>query len=302
MKIITAGSLGNVGKPLVETLVAAGHDVTVITSNPDKRGEIEIAGATAAIGSVSDKEFLTKTFTGADAVYTMTPSSMGPGDLVENVANAGKAYAQAIKAAGVKRVVMLSSIGADAAEGTGPIKGVNRVEQTFQQLSGVNVTILRAGFFYYNFLRDIPMIKNNNILGNNYGGDIKLPLTHPHDIAAAASSELQSPGNGIEVKYIVSAIATGNEIARVLGTAIGKPELPWIEFSDEQLKQGMQSAGLPAAMIDLITELGQGVRAGIITRHFFTTGGGQVNGRISPEQFAEAFKAAYFNSPAAEPR
>jgi uncharacterized protein YbjT (DUF2867 family) len=273
-------------------LIEAGHTVTVITSNPDRRSAIEALGAAAAVGSVGDPGFLTRSFEAADAVYAMTPPAMGGQHIIENIARAGQAYAQAIKAAGVQRVVMLSSIGAHASEGTGPVKGVNRVEKTFQQLSGVNITILRAGFFYYNFFRDIPMIRNMNIMGNNYNGDNKLALAHPEDIAAALAGELQSKGNGIDVKYIVSEIATGNEIAAVLGQAIGKPELPWVNFPDDQFNQGMLSAGLPSELAELLTELGQGIRTGIITEDFFATGA-KVTGQRKLEQFAEEFRARY---------
>jgi uncharacterized protein YbjT (DUF2867 family) len=292
MKIITAGSLGNVSKPLVKILTEAGHEVTVITSSPDRRGAIEALHATAAVGSISDAGFLARAFEGADAIYTMTPPAMGGQHIIENIARAGQAYAQAIRAAGVQRVVMLSSIGAHAAEGTGPVKGVNQVEKTFQQLSGVNVTILRAGFFYYNFFRDIPMIRNMNIMGNNYNGDIKLALAHPEDIAAAIASGLQSKGNGIDMKYIVSDVSTGNEIAAALGQAIGKPQLPWVNFPDDQFKQAMLSAGLPSELAELLTEIGQGIRGGIITEDFFATGA-NVTGQVKLEQFAEEFKAGY---------
>lgn len=292
MKITTTGSLGNVSKPLVKLLISAGHEVTVISSSPDRQETIKALGAAAAIGSVSDADFLSQAFKGADAVYAMTPPAMGGQHIIENIANAGQAYAQAIKEARVKRVVMLSSIGADAPEGTGPVKGVNRVEQIFQQLSDVNVTILRAGNFYYNFFRDIPMIKNAHIIGNNYGGDVKLALAHPEDIAAAIAEELQHKGNGINIKYVVSDISTGNEIATVLGQAIGEPALSWVLFPDEQLKQGMLSAGLPSELAELLTEMGQAVREGIITKHFFATGA-KVTGQVKLEQFADEFKNRY---------
>lgn len=148
MNITTAGSLGNVSRPLVKLLIAAGHEVTVITSNPDRQGAIGALGARAAVGSVSDAHFLKRAFEGADAVYTMTPPAMGREHIIENIANVGLAYTEAIQAAGVKRVVMLSSIGAHLPEGTGPVKAVYRVEQHLQQLPGVNLTILRAGLFY----------------------------------------------------------------------------------------------------------------------------------------------------------
>ncbi|MBO2012152.1 NAD(P)H-binding protein [Hymenobacter negativus] len=292
MKITTAGSLGNVAKPLVEKLLAAGHEVTVITSKADHQGEIEALGAVAAVGSISDAGFLTQAFSGADAVYAMLPPAMGTTNLIQNIAAAGQAYAQAIEAAGVPRVVLLSSVGADAPTGTGPVQGVHQVEQAFQQLTGVNVTVLRSGFFYVNFLRDIPLIKSNNLFGNNYGGEARLALTHPQDVAAAAAAELQKAGNEYEVKYIVGAVSTGNELAALFGAAIGKPDLSWTMIPDEQLQQGMLGAGMPAELVGLITEMGQGVRAGLITQDFFAHGA-EVTGTIKLEQFAEEFKARY---------
>ena len=295
MKITTTGSLGNVAKPLVKKLIAAGHQVTVITTKDERKAEIEALGASAAVGSISDPEFLANAFKGADAVYTMMPPAMGTTNLIQNIADAGQAYVQAIKAAGVNRVVLLSSVGADAAEGTGPVQGVHRVEQLFGQLSSVNVTALRSGFFFVNFFRDIPLIKSRNLFGNNYSGDDQLAFTHPEDLATAIADELQAKGNGYEVKYIVSDVSTGNKVAALFGQAIGKPELTWTNIPDEQLRQGMLSAGMPAELAGLITEMGQGVKAGIITKGFFATGG-HVTGQTKLQQFVQEFKERYERS------
>lgn len=294
MKITTTGSLGNVAKPLVKKLIAAGHDVTVITTREDRKPEIEALGARAAVGSISDVAFLIEAFRAADAVYTMMPPAMGATNMIRNIEDAGRAYAKAIKATGVSRVVMLSSTGADAPEGTGPVQGVHRVESILQTLQGVNVTVLRSGFFYVNFLRDIPSIKGRNIFGNNYPGTIPLALTHPEDLSDAIAEALQTEGNGFEIKYIVSDVSTGDKIAAVFGEAIGK-ELSWTNIPDEQLREGMLSAGMPPELVGLITEMGQGVRAGIITKDFFDKGA-EVSGQIKLEQFAGEFKAAYLQA------
>ncbi|HSC40572.1 MAG TPA: NAD(P)H-binding protein, partial [Chitinophagaceae bacterium] len=133
MKIIVTGSLGHIGKPLTAALVQKGHAVTVISSKPEKQEAIEALGATAAIGSMEDADFLTASFTGADAVYTMVPPTnyLNPDlDLMAYCSKIADNYAQAIQQSGVKRVVHLSSIGAHLEKGTGLILAHHAVEVT----------------------------------------------------------------------------------------------------------------------------------------------------------------------------
>jgi uncharacterized protein YbjT (DUF2867 family) len=70
MKYVITGAAGNISKPLTEKLLNAGHEVTVISRSSENIRSLTEQGAKAAIGSVEDVEFLKKTFSGADAVYT----------------------------------------------------------------------------------------------------------------------------------------------------------------------------------------------------------------------------------------
>ena len=72
------------------------------------------------------------------------------------------------------------------------------------------------------------MIKGANIIGGNYGdANAKMILVHPKDIAAAAAEALQDLNfTGHSVRYVVSDERTTGEVAKVLGTAIGKPDVP----------------------------------------------------------------------------
>lgn len=288
MKVIISGSLGNTGKPLTAKLVAAGNDVTVISSSADRKAAIEALGAKAAIGSVADAAFLQEVFTGADAVFAMTPPNMGGSNVIANTAAAGKAFAAAITAAGVRRVVMLSSIGADLPGGNGPIAGVHAVEQLYHALEGVAVTFLRAGYFYLNFYNDVPLIKGMGIMGANFPANTVLPLVHPSDIAVAAAEELQKAGSGKNVRYVVSDVCTPAAVAQALGDAVGKSELPWVEFTDEQSLQGMQQAGVPEEIAALYTEMGGGLRNGSIQADF-EKNGSPVTGATKLADFAKTF-------------
>jgi len=294
MKIIITGSLGNVAKPLAQQLIAEGHDIKIISSNESKKNEIEALGAKAAIGSITDLDFLVKTFEGADAAFLMTPPNMSGINIVENTINAGKNYAEAIEKTGVKRIVMLSSIGVESPVENGPIKGLHFIEKFYNDLENTSVTFLRAGYFYLNFFNDIPLIKNAGIIGANFPETATIPLVHPIDIAKAAAKELVQNSEGKNVKYIVSDVRPASDFAKVFGTAIGKPELPWVEFKDEDSLNGMLQAGVPKEMAELYTEMGLGIRTGIVQKDFIEHGS-VVNGEVKLEEFAKEF-ADKFNA------
>ncbi len=291
MKIIVSGSLGNIGKPLTANLVAAGHDVTVISSNADKKSAIENLGAKAAIGSVSDSGFLTETLKGADALFAMTPPNLGGQNVIANTTEAGRAFAKAISETNIKRVVMLSSIGADLPTGNGPIAGLYHIEKLYNELN-TSITFLRAGYFYTNFYNDVPMIKGAGIMGGNFPADVKIPLVHPKDIAQAVAEEIVKTSEGKNIRYIISDVCTPGGAAKTLGTAISKSDLPWVEFTDEQSLEGMKQAGIPEEIAGLYTEMGTGLRNGKIAEDFLKSNL-SVDGKTKLEDFAKEFAAQF---------
>jgi uncharacterized protein YbjT (DUF2867 family) len=296
MKFVVTGSLGNISKPLAEKLVAAGHSVTVVSSKADKTAQIEALGAQAAIGSVDDVDFLTKTFTGADAVYTMVPPNFGAGDWKKYIAGIGENYAEAIHASGVKNVVNLSSMGAHMPEGCGPVSGLYFVEKELNALDKVNVRHLRPGFFYPNFLANAGMVKHMGIIGGNYGENAKLVLVNPADIADVAAEELQELSfKGKSIRYIASDEKTTNEVAAILGKAIGKPELPWVNFKDEDTIGGMLQAGVPEEIAKNYAEMGAAIRSGEMDSDYLKNKPAEF-GKTKFEAFAPVFAAVYAQS------
>jgi uncharacterized protein YbjT (DUF2867 family) len=293
MKIVVTGSLGHISRPLVEKLTAAKHDVTVISSNAARKNEIEALGAKAAIGSVSDLAFVTDTFKGADAVYTMVPPTFSASNWKQHIAGIGKIYAQAIAEAGVKNVVNLSSIGAHMPEGCGPVSGLYQVEQALNALEGVNVKHLRPGFFFYNFFANIGMIKHMGIIGGNYGEGTRLVVADTSDIADVAAEELLHLSfEGKSVKYIVSDEKTTDEVASILGKAIGKPDLKWVNFTDADTLGGMLQNGVPEDVAKNYAEMGAAMRSGEMAAEYNKSRAATF-GKRNLETFAPVFAAAY---------
>lgn len=268
MKITLTGSLGNISKPLAEMLIRNSHQVTLISSDPNKISQIEGLGATAAIGSVSNTDFLTAAFRGADAVYSMVPPNWAVKNYRQYIRETGKHYRDAIEASGVTRVINLSSIGAHLPNGTGPIAGLYDVEQTLNTLEDVSIRHLRAGIFFINFLFDIPLIRNAGIMGNNYSSQARIVMVHPRDIAAVAAREIQQPFEGKSHRYVVSQELKVAEAVKNLGAAIGRPDLPWVQFNDEDTFKGLLSAGMSEAIANVYIEMGHTIESGLLYEDF----------------------------------
>lgn len=293
MKYVITGSAGNISRPLAERLLAAGHDVTVIGRDPDKLKPLVDRGAKAAVGTVEDVAFLEATFAGADAVYTMVPpqaAALGESIFQEIGAN----YSNAAKAAGIKYIVNLSSVGAHLSEGAGPVSGLYLTEGELNRLTDTNVLHLRPGYFYVNFYANLGMIRDMDIVGGNYGdGHARMILSHPDDIAEeAAEILLQLSFKGHVVHYLASDERTTGEIANALGKAAGKPDLPWVFFTDEQSYEGMISAGLPEAAAAKYTEMGRAIRTGMLWEDFHRNRPAKF-GKTKLEDFAKIFALVY---------
>ncbi len=294
MKYVITGGAGNISKPLSLSLLQAGHEVTVITRNETNIKELIQAGAKAAIGSVEDVDFLSKTFTGADAVYTMVPPIYTITNWKAYIAGIGQNYADAIKTAGVKYVVNLSSIGAHLADGVGPVSGLYGVEQALNGLTGANIKHLRPAYFFNNLLANISMIKQLGIIGANFSvPEGKFPIVAPADIAAAASEELLALDfTGHSVRYVTSDEVSTAKIASVLGTAIGKPDLAWVQFTDEDALNGMTGAGLPPEIAKNYAEMNRAMHTGIMAEDYFKHRPKNL-GKIKLEDFAKQFATSY---------
>ena len=297
MKIVLTGSLGHISKPLTEELVRNGHDVTVISSKQERLKEIEVLGATAAIGTMEDADFLAAAFTGADAVYCMISAGgnayFDQGfDIGAYTMSLGQNYKAAIERSGVKRVVFLSSIGAHTDKGNGLLAFYYHLENILKELpSDVSITFMRPVGFYYNLFGFIQTIKAQGVIATNYGGDGRKPWVSPIDIAAAVAEELRTPVKGRRVRYVASDEVGCNELAAILGKAIGKPDLKWVIIPDEQLLKGMVASGMNQKIAAGLVEMNAAGQTGKLYEDYDRNK--PVLGKTKLTDFAEEFAVVY---------
>ncbi len=303
MKIVLTGSLGHISRSLAQELIQTrlpdgqeGHDITVISSNAERREAIEALGAKAAIGRLRDADFLTAVFTGADAVYCMTPMPhlFDPNiDVVAYYTGFAPVYLQAIRQSGVRRVVHLSSVGAHTDKGSGMLRYAYEIENTLRQLPAeISLTFMRPVGFYYNLLGFIPAIRQEGVITSNYGGADKKPWVSPVDIAMAVAEELTAAQPGTrKIRYVASDELSCDEIARMLGDAVGRPNLEWRVIADEEMLKGLLAAGMhPNTARDLV-EMNAGMHSGKLYEDYYRNR--PVFGKIKLADFAKDFAKAY---------
>jgi uncharacterized protein YbjT (DUF2867 family) len=110
--IVITGATGNIGSKTAAKLLAQGKKVKVIARNSEKLEELKKQGAEVELGDMHDSAFLTKAFKGAEAVFLIVPPNLQAENISKHQDAVGEAQVEAIKNAGVKNVVFISSQGA----------------------------------------------------------------------------------------------------------------------------------------------------------------------------------------------
>lgn len=294
MKYVITGSTGHISKGIIEKLTAAGQEVNVITSSAKKEEEIRSLGARPAVGSVEDGLFIKNTFAGADAVYLMIPPKWSVTDWDGYQKEVADHYIAAVKSNQIRKIVILSSIGAHLRKGTGPVDGLGYLEEQAAKLTGTDIRVLRPSYFYYNLFNQIGLIKQAGFVGSTQPANFKMILVHPSDITAVAANHLlKLDFKGYSIEYIASDDShTWSEITHILGKAIGKPELPYVELSDEQSLEGMLGAGLSPEIAKGYEEMGRSIRSGKFQEDYWINRPVSL-GKIKLETFAREFAEAY---------
>ena len=263
--ITVMGASGNTGKVVAEKLLSAGEKIRVIARNAEHLKTLRERGAETFVGDALDAAFLTSAFRGAESAYAMVPPDYTQPDLRKYYARFGESIGKAARDSGIKRMVLLSSIGGELNEGTGPIAGLHDLEERFRKL-GVDLLILRPGYFYDNFYSQLGLIKQQGINGGAIEPDVPVPMTATQDVGAAAADELsRNEFRGVTVRELLGPRDyTMVETTRILGEKIGKPDLKYIRFSDADFVGALLQLGISKGIADALVEMDHAISARVV--------------------------------------
>lgn len=265
--IVITGATGNTGSAATDSLLAKGEKVRVIGRETAKLERFTSKGAEPFVANVESAGEMARAFEGADAVYLVIPSQgVHSEDLRAYQERIGDAYAFAAERSGLKFAVVLSSIGGQHAEKVGPIVGLHNLEEKLKRVSPLNALYLRPASFMENLLMSIDGIRMMNALPGPAPADVPSPMIATRDIGNYAASRLTARDfSGYSTQELLGPRdITMRDCAGVIGRAIGKPNLAYVQMPLMLLESALKSMGLPKSSTALVLEMWKGGNEGLL--------------------------------------
>jgi uncharacterized protein YbjT (DUF2867 family) len=256
------GVTGHTGAVVAETLLAQGKPVRVIVRDAAKGEAWAARGAEVAIAGLADTAALTRAFTGAQGAYVLLPPNPTSTDPVGANAKLAAAIAAAVRASSVPHVVLLSSVGAQHPDGTGPIKTLHHAERELAA-TGAGVTAVRAAYFQENWGASLGTLDSGTVYAF-LPTELRFPQVATIDIgrtAAAALVEGAARGETRVIELAGPSDASGEDVARALTKLTGKP-ITVKAASLDAVVPTFTSFGLSKQVAELYREMYAGIISG----------------------------------------
>lgn len=265
-KIVVLGVTGTVGSKIAENLLNDGHQVTLIARHTDKLEKYRSLGAEIIAGDITDVETLTNAFKNADSAFVLLPDNVKANNTRLYQRNVTGRIIEAIQKSGIKYIVNMSSLGSHMHEGNGIMGGTGEQEVRLNQLNDVNVLHIRSAYFMDNWLRIIGLVKSKGIAGTAADGDHAIPMVDTRDVAKIAAAHLASLDFvGKSVHAVMGPRDyTYREFTSIIGHAIGKPELPYVQVPVEQAKQVFLGNGFSEDFVDNLLDMATAIKTGFM--------------------------------------
>ena len=269
MKIVITGSTGQIGSHLLPLLNPVEHEVVLITRNAEKLAAQAQRGATVLEGDMQDPTFMHAALTGADVLFFLPPPNFGSTDMIEEYRQLATVARDAVKAAGVQRVVHLSTLGAHLdRRDTGLIYGQHLAERIIAE-AAPHVVHVRNGFFLENYLMAAGSIGQTGDIYFPVSGEARYSFVRTADIATVVSDLLEAPtwsGHSV-VEFQGPRDYSFDEVAAEFGQGLGR-EVRHVEVPAAAAVEAMVGMGLSEAYATDLVQIFTAVEAGVLKAEF----------------------------------
>jgi len=246
---IILGASGQVGGAVANRLLEMEEPVKGIARNPNKAAALQAKGAVIEKADIYDVRALSRAFSDGSTLFIITPEDFKSEDVIGETKKMLDNYRKALESSPVKKIVGISSIGAQHKEGTGNLQMSYLLEHAFAGLP-IEQTFVRPAYYLSNWLAYLPVIKESGKLPTFFPTDLCMPMISPIDVACFAADLLVAE-HGITRIYelLGPEECCADDVAAAFAEALGQPvkaahihhnqwkkELQQLQFSPDAIK------------------------------------------------------------------
>ncbi|MEN0056069.1 MAG: NmrA family NAD(P)-binding protein [Mucilaginibacter sp.] len=254
---IILGASGQVGSAIVSNLLQTQQPVKGIVRNEGKGLQLKKQGAHIAVADTFNLSALTESFKNGSTLFVITPETGKGDDILGDAKKSLANIRKALESSPVKKVVGLSSMGAQYDKGTGNLLMSYFLEHAFKGMD-IEQTFIRPAYYYSNWMLYLSAIKEKGILPTFYPVDLAIPMISPIDVAEFATEVIEDENNDGNIYELFGPRAyTSTDVATAFSKAIDKkvtaqqvPRSQWGEtlkkagFSDDAIKNFIEMTDL----------------------------------------------------------
>ena len=261
---VVAGVSGHTGSVVASTLLSQNQQVRVLVRSEDKGRAWRDKGAEVAVAPLEDEAAVTRALSGAAGVYLLLPPDFAATDPIARGRALADTLTAAVARAGVPHVVLLSSVGAQHPEGTGPVKQLYYAEQKLRAIAGTRSTFVRAAYFMENLGGSLQPVQAQGVLPAIFDPARAIPMVATHDIGLVAARALREAPTATQVIELAGPREYSfNDVGRELASALGKP-VQVVRVPSDQVTAALVGAGMPAPFAALYSEMGGALDSGLM--------------------------------------
>jgi uncharacterized protein YbjT (DUF2867 family) len=267
--IVVTAPTSQIGRRVVDSLIADGADVRVIARDPsrlsaDVRERVEVVP-----GSHRDPEVVMPAFAGADAVFWLVPADPRAPSVEAAYVDFSRPACKAFEQRSVGRVVGVSALGRGTAVAAhaGYVTGSLAMDDLIAS-TGVPYRALANPSFMDNIARQTALIRDQGVVTSPISGDRTFPTCATRDIAAVAARLLldTSWSGAGEVPVLGPEDLTFHDMARIMSEVLERPirfqREPGAAFQERMVRFG-KSEAMARGLLDMALAKDAGLDNGV---------------------------------------
>jgi uncharacterized protein YbjT (DUF2867 family) len=261
---VVLGANGRAGGEVARALIGRGEAVRVVLRRKEQGERWATLGAEVAVTRIEDADAMADALRGAAGAFLLNPPPVS-GDPYARTEELGAALAEAVERAHLPKAVVLSSIGAQHASGTGVIATLNRFEALLDEVTPATA-FLRSGYFVETWGEVAQTVMSDRVLPTFLEPARKIPMVSTIDVGHAAAILLGEHWRGKRVVELAGPQDwSAGDVAQAFTQILGRPVVP-VLVPPERRAALFAEEGVPSEVASALLGMYDGIANGLFVR------------------------------------